>query len=85
MIEKLDEANDFTIWEFAKSENFAIVTKDNDFLDISTLYGFPPKVIYIKTGNCKVKVLEELLKANKEAIVDFLKDKSCGILEIDTI
>jgi len=32
----LDKADDFEIWEFAKENNFIIVTKDADFSDLST-------------------------------------------------
>jgi predicted nuclease of predicted toxin-antitoxin system len=41
----LTEADDSDIWEFAKSQDFCIVTQDADFADRSRLYGSPPKVI----------------------------------------
>jgi predicted nuclease of predicted toxin-antitoxin system len=41
----LTEADDSDIWEFAKSQDFCIVTQDADFADRSRLYSSPPKVI----------------------------------------
>ena len=45
-LEKLINAPDRKIWEFAKQNDFIIVTQDSDFNDLNSLYGFPPKVIY---------------------------------------
>jgi predicted nuclease of predicted toxin-antitoxin system len=49
--EGLINASDLTIWEFAKRENFIIVTQDSDFNDLTALNGFPPKIIWIRSGN----------------------------------
>ncbi|MFN8255016.1 MAG: DUF5615 family PIN-like protein [Bacteroidales bacterium] len=46
----LDTATDFEVWEYAKSNNFIIISKDTDFININTLKGFPPKVICIQRG-----------------------------------
>ena len=47
----LTEADDSEIWEFAKAQNFCIVTQDADFAERSHLYGAPPKVIWLRCGN----------------------------------
>ena len=39
------------IWEYAKNNNFCIVTFDADFVDIATIKGHPPKIIWLRTGN----------------------------------
>ena len=41
----LEDKSDREIWNFAKTENFTIITFDADFYDLVTLYGHPPKVI----------------------------------------
>jgi len=43
----LDRADDRVLWEFARVNDFVLVTKDADFSELSTLQGFPPKVIWI--------------------------------------
>ncbi len=43
---QLEKQEDIQIWEFAKREDFIVVTQDSDFNDISTLHGFPPYVIW---------------------------------------
>jgi len=42
---------DAEIWEFAGRETYAIVSKDNDFRQLSVLYGPPPKVVWLSVGN----------------------------------
>ena len=47
----LEQADDFTIWRFAKDNGFTIVTKDSDFHEISLVQGSPPKILWLKCGN----------------------------------
>jgi predicted nuclease of predicted toxin-antitoxin system len=49
---ELGSANDSAIWEYAKRYWFAIVSKDSDFAERGVLEGDPPKVIWIRLGNC---------------------------------
>ena len=51
--EGLINAQDFEIWKFAKSNDYTIVTQDSDFNDLFLINGFPPKIIWFKTGNIK--------------------------------
>lgn len=44
---------DKVIREFAKLGGFVIVTRDSDFNDLTALYGFPPKIVWIRSGNLK--------------------------------
>ena len=37
----LDTAADFLVWEYARDNDFSIVTKDSDFSELSLLRGFP--------------------------------------------
>ena len=55
--ENLVDGSDRSIWEFAKKSNFTIVTQDSDFNDFNLLYGFPPKIIWIRTGNLRTNEL----------------------------
>ncbi|WP_367241693.1 DUF5615 family PIN-like protein [uncultured Fluviicola sp.] len=53
--ENLIDSSDKAIWEFAKKSNYIIVTQDSDFNDLNSLYGFPPKIIWIRTGNLRTE------------------------------
>ncbi len=65
----LGGAKDLEIWEFAKNEGFNIVSKDADYGELSTTLGDPPKVIWVRRGNCTTAQMEELIRAD----VDFIR------------
>jgi predicted nuclease of predicted toxin-antitoxin system len=70
------DATDSEIWEYAKTNGFAIVSKDSDFQARSLLYGSPPKFVWLRVGNCPVKTIEELLRNNSTVIYTFAQDDS---------
>ena len=78
----LDEADDRTIWQHARTNGFALVTQDADFADIAALLGAPPKIIWLRCGNQPTKVVETLLRDHSEAIVAFEQDDTAVCLEI---
>jgi len=82
MNERLDAASDKAVWRFAKTHGYTIVTKDEDFNDMVLHYGMPPKVIWLKVGNCRTAEIEAILRKNLSAIRAFLKDGERSILEI---
>jgi len=78
----LDEAEDSEVWEYAKTNEFMLITKDADFGDMSVLRGFPPKVIWIRRGNCKTVEIEKILRDNFQAIEQIESDKVVGLLTL---
>ena len=76
----LDCASDREIREFALEYEFTIVTKDSDFEDLDTLLGFPPKVIWIRRGNCSAKEVERILRDRSISILAHLDDLQLGTL-----
>jgi predicted nuclease of predicted toxin-antitoxin system len=54
----IDLAPDKEMRDYAAREGFVIVTKDSDFSDLCILLGFPPKVIWIRRGNCSSRDIE---------------------------
>lgn len=75
-------SDDLFVWEFAKSNDFTIVTKDSDFNNMVSFFGFPPKVIWIRKGNCSTKQIIELIEKHIDAIISFIEDTESGILTI---
>ena len=55
---ELGAALDSAVWEYAKAHGFAIVSKDSDFAERSVLESGPPKVIWIRLGNCSTSEIE---------------------------
>ncbi|MGD8909923.1 MAG: DUF5615 family PIN-like protein [Chromatiales bacterium] len=78
----LDQADDLTVWRFARDNGFTIVTKDSDFHEFSLLYGNPPKVIWLKCGNKPKWYVLGLLLNNLEKIKAFFDDEQTSCLEI---
>jgi predicted nuclease of predicted toxin-antitoxin system len=72
----LRDADDLEIWEYAKANGYAIVSKDSDFQQRSLLHGTPPKFIWLRVGNCSVKRTEALLRSYSAAIHTFDLDGS---------
>lgn len=71
------------IWKFALDNEYTIVTNDSDFNDLVLLCGFPPKVIWLKTGNTATTQIAESLILNKIKIETFVNDSESGILIIE--
>jgi predicted nuclease of predicted toxin-antitoxin system len=74
--------SDQTIWEWAKRNDYAIVTNDEDFQHLAVLYGTPPKVVLLRTGNQSSLFISQLLTEKKQAISEFLANADLGVLEI---
>lgn len=59
-----------------------IVTKDSDFSDLSVILGYPPKILWIRRGNCTTAEIEAILRANFEAVEALVGDENAGILTL---
>ena len=68
------EADDQEIWQYAKTNGFTIISQDADFADMATLYGPPPKVIWLRCGNQPTEAVEKRLRDHAEAIAYFEQD-----------
>ena len=76
----LEEATDLEIWAFAKKNGYAIVTKDDDFRELSMAFGHPPKVIWIKAGNVRKSGLEDFLREKAVVIRNFVETEEGSLL-----
>ena len=75
-------ATDKEIWRFAKENSLIIVTNDEDFVDFLNYYGFPPKVILLRTGNQNHLFISNLIVQRKTDIELFYNSPETGLLEI---
>ena len=51
----LESADDLEIWSYARTQGFVIVSKDSDFRQLSFTFGHPPKIAWMRRGNCSTK------------------------------
>ena len=68
---ELDTATDATIFAYAAEHGFAIVSKDNDFAQLSFLRGAPPKVLWLRVGNSSTAELKAFIQRNTRIIQEF--------------
>ncbi len=58
----LAEADDSVVADWAKHEGFMIVSKDADFYQRSMVFGHPPKLVWLRVGNCSTALVVALLR-----------------------
>ena len=75
-------ADDAVVWRYAAEERFTIVSKDADFHERSFLLGHPPKVIWIRRGNCSTDEVLSLLQSAHAAIIQFEADPEASFLAL---
>jgi predicted nuclease of predicted toxin-antitoxin system len=78
----LRDADDAVVWEYARDHNFVIVSKDSDFHQRSFLFGFPPKVIWIRRGNCPTADIEKIFGDHQSHILKFCEDSLHAFLAL---
>ena len=78
----LANADDITVWLFAKANGFALVSQDADFAEMALLRGPPPKVIWLRCGNRPISFIVDIMRRHAEAIDRFDHDTEAGCLEL---
>lgn len=64
----LGAAPDREVWQYAREHHDILVSKDSDFHELSLLHGSPPKVVWIRRGNCSTRRIEFILRNKLEDI-----------------
>jgi predicted nuclease of predicted toxin-antitoxin system len=75
-------ASDRAIWQHARGHGFVIVSKDEDFQRFSILYGTPPKVVWIRLGNCSTADIIRVLRERRIKIGRFVADDEAAFLAL---
>ena len=76
----LNAADDVVIWNYAAQQGLVIVSKDSDFQQRAFLYGHPPKVVWIRLGNCSTASVVALLKSRLAELMNFDADPMSSFL-----
>lgn len=74
----LQEASDHAVWEHVRSKGFAIVSKDEDFHQLSFLHSPPPKVVWVKLGICTTDDVERVLRERLSDLLEFEDDEDAA-------
>ena len=78
----LSDADDRVIWTFARERGFAIVPKDGDFRQLSFLAGPPPKVIWVRLGNCTTDDIVTVPRQRADDLQDFATAPEAAFLVV---
>jgi predicted nuclease of predicted toxin-antitoxin system len=74
--------DDPSVWDYAKDNDFMIVSKDADMHDLSLVFGNPPKVVWLRLGNCSTSQVEKLLRRDFDVIKLFYEDEYVSLLAL---
>ncbi len=69
----LRDAGDHEIFFAARKANSIVMTKDSDFIDLLSLYGSPPKIIFLTCGNTSNLRLREILSTSLPKALNVLQ------------
>ena len=75
-------ASDTTVWQLAQERGCMLVTKDEDFHRLSVLRGAPPKVVWLRIGNCTTEDVAKLLRRHAADIQQFARQTRATFLEL---
>jgi len=79
----LQSASDPEVWSYAANHNYVILSKDADFHQMSFLYGPPPKVVWIRRGNCSTSEILKILRGHVEDLVAFDENSETAFLTLE--
>lgn len=73
---------DLMVWRLAAEHGCILVTKDEDFQRLSISRGAPPKVIWIRFGNCTTQQVALLLRLRFDVIHEFDAHEEAAVLAL---
>jgi predicted nuclease of predicted toxin-antitoxin system len=78
----LSTADDQAVWLYAASRGLVIVSKDSDFQQRALLHGHPPKVVWVRLGNCTTAAVAVLLRTRQADLLAFEADATASFLAL---
>jgi predicted nuclease of predicted toxin-antitoxin system len=78
----LESATDTEIWQYAKTHDFVIVSRDSDFQERSLVSGHPPQVVWLKIPNRSKTVVLNILLDHHIEIEQALIGQNLACVEI---
>lgn len=78
----LDTASDAEVRRYARDHGFTLVTKNTDKVGLCVVKGAPPKVLWLRVGNCSTSLIGEVLELNERRIRQFDAVRSQVVLAL---
>ncbi len=78
-----ENAPDTDIWAYAREHGLAIVTNDQDYRELSSSRGHPPKVILVDRRNGPTARVAASLRDHYTGIRAFNEDDGAALLSFD--
>ena len=72
--------SDAEVWQFARANGYAIVSKDNDFRQRAFLSGPPPRVVWLAAGNADTATIAELLRSRTAELAQLDAESATALL-----
>jgi len=73
---------DPAVWSLAIAGGYAIVSTDSDFEQRALLLGFPPKVVWLRIGNCSTSTAAMLLRIRLPDLIAFDADPAASVISL---
>lgn len=74
--------SDERVWALALERGCVVVTKDEDFHRLSVLRGAPPKVVWVRLGNCATVDVARLLRDHRDDLAAFVQQDEATFLAL---
>lgn len=81
-ITSTSKITDTSIWQYAKTNNYTILTFDEDFVELHNLNSYPPKIVWLRMGNVTTQEIAQRLIQLQTTLIGFIEDSDSGVLEI---
>ena len=78
--EGLTQSSDKTLWDYARVNDFVILSADADFYELAITLGPPPKVIWLRGCDYPTAIAEELIRSEAIRIAEFAADPEKAVL-----
>ena len=73
---------DGDVWNYSRDHGLVLISKDNDFRQLSFLRGAPPKVVWLRIGNAPTNAVVDLLRSRKADVESFIRDPDTALFTI---
>lgn len=80
----LEGASDSEVWQYAKNNDFVIVSRDSDFQERSLVAGHPPQVVWLKIPNRSKTVVLNIRLDHHTEIEQALFEQNLACVEISS-